>query len=458
MSISVIIPVLNEENTIASVVELARKSPRVDEVIVVDDHSVDATVARAKMAGASILMSTKIGKGASMRDGLLVSKNEIVVFLDGDIDNYEPDIIEKLVHPLFKNEADFVKSTFEREAGRVTALVGKPLLSLLFPEATRFSQPLSGIIAGKREFLEKIRFENDYGVDIGILLDMIQLGARIAEVNIGRIAHKMKQWQQLGQMSREVAKAILKRAKIRPAFSLDTVATTNVILDQMEFAVKESLKGLSKMALLDLDNTVFIGRFIDKVAEKYNFKKDLLDIVTTNQESYLITKMIARLLKGLNLSQLLSVVEEIPIVPDAAEVISELKRRDYIVGIISDGYEFVAQHVANKIGADFVIANELEFSNSIATGEVKVPSFFVKTQKSKCNHNFCKSNAMFRLSEKYNIPLDNVIAVGDSEYDICMIKFAGIGVAFCSGNQILNLVADKTIETRSLESILDFAL
>jgi phosphoserine phosphatase SerB len=267
----------------------------------------------------------------------------------------------------------------------------------------------------------------------------------------------MKQWQQLSPMSREVARAILKRARIRPAFTLDAVATTNVILDQLEFAVKESLKGLNKMAIFDLDNTIFIGRFIDKVAEKYDFKKELLDIVTTNQESYLITKLVARLLKGLNVSQLISVIEEIPIVPDAMEVISELKRRGYIVGIISDGYEFVAQHVANKIGADFVIANELEFSSSIATGEVKVPSHFAKTQKSRCNHNFCKSNVMFHLSEKYNIPLDNIIAIGDSEYDICMVKFVGIGVAFCTKNWDLHLVADKIIETHTLKPILDFA-
>lgn len=458
MNISVIIPTLNEESTIAGVVELAKKTPGIEEVIVIDDRSTDATILRAKRAGASILMSTKIGKGASMRDGLLVSKNEVVVYLDGDIDSYEPDTVEKLVRPLLGDKADFVKSAFDREAGRVTALVAKPLLSLLFPEALHFSQPLSGIIAGKREFLEKVEFENDYGVDIGILLDMIQLGARIVEVNIGRVSHKMKAWHQLSPMSREVARAILKRAKIRPAFSLDSFATTNIILDQMEFAVKESLKGLGKLAVFDLDNTIFIGRFIDKVAEKHHFKKELLDIVTTNQESFLITKLVARLLRGLNVSRLIHVIEEIPLVPDAGEVVAELRNRGYIVGIISDGYEFVAQHVANKIGVDFVIANELEFSSSVATGEVKVPSYFAKTAQSRCQHNFCKSNVMFHLSEKYGIPVENIIAVGDSEYDVCMVKFAGIGVAFCSGHQVLNMVADKIIETRSLKPILDFAL
>ena len=458
MNVSVIIPIINEESTIATAIEIAKTHPDVDEIIVVDDHSVDDSVTRAKSAGASVLTSTKIGKGASMREGLLVSKNNIVLFLDGDIRNYQPDTVEKLVRPLVNDEADFVKSTFDRKAGRITELVAKPLLGLLFPQGLRFSQPLSGIIAGTREFLEKLTFENDYGVDIGILLDMIRLGARIAEVNIGGIDHRMKQWQQLGKMSREVSGAILKRAEVHPAFTLDGLESTKIILDQMEFAVKESLKGLKKMAIFDMDNTILTGRFIDKVAEAYHFKKEMLDVVTNNQESFLITKLIARFLKGLNIAELLSVAEKIPTVPDTTEVVCELKKRGYIVGIISDSYEFVAQYIRDKINADFVIANELEFSNGIATGEVKVLSYFAKTEKSRCNHNFCKSNVMLYLSEKYGIPPDNIIAVGDSEYDICILKYAGIGVAFCSGNQILNSIADRIIDVRSFKPILDFAL
>src|SRR4030065_31761 len=146
--ITVIIPVLNEEKTIGKVIHFVKKTQSVNEVIVVDDKSTDNTVQEAKNAGASVITSTKIGKGASMRDGLLVAKNEIIVFLDGDGD-FQPNTIEKLTFPIINNEADFVKATFEREAGRVTELVAKPLLSLLFPQLDSFLQPLSGMIAGK---------------------------------------------------------------------------------------------------------------------------------------------------------------------------------------------------------------------------------------------------------------------------------------------------------------------
>jgi glucosyl-3-phosphoglycerate synthase len=456
--ISVIIPTLNEEKTIAQVVTLSLQTPGVREVIVVDDKSTDRTVETAKNSGANVITSTKIGKGASMKDGLLVAHNEIIVYLDGDISNYTDDVVERLTEPLIKNEADFIKSTFSREAGRVTELVAKPLLSLLMPEALRFSQPLSGIIAGKKSLFEQIEFENDYGVDIGILLDMLKIKARIKEVNIGRIENKMKQWRELGRMSREVSRAILKRTKTDPDFSLDSLGTINIIRDQMELAIKESLAPLKKMIIFDMDNTILQGRFVYEAAKEFNFEKELVKILATNSDSWLLTKLIAQNLKGLNIAQILSLVDKIPLVSDTMEVISELKTRGYIVGIISDSYDTVAQHLKNKLGIDFAIANELEFSNSIVTGEVKVPSHFIHTDESKCTHNFCKSNVMLKVAAKYEIPLGNIIAVGDSENDICMVRFAGIGIAFCSDNYVLNNVADYKIDTKSFKNILDFAL
>ena len=115
-----------------------------------------------------------------MRDGLLLSKNEINVFLDADILSYPDNVIELLTAPLLNDEADFVKSSFSRQAGRVTELVAKPLLSLLFPDLVKFSQPLSGMIACRKSWMEKIIIENDYGADIGILLRFPAAAGRTA--------------------------------------------------------------------------------------------------------------------------------------------------------------------------------------------------------------------------------------------------------------------------------------
>jgi HAD superfamily phosphoserine phosphatase-like hydrolase len=455
--ISVIIPAMNEEKTIGSVVKIAKSSPRVMEVIVVDDKSFDNTVREARLAGASAITSTKIGKGASMRDGLLVSSQDIVVYLDADLGKLDADVVNILAEPLISKQADFVKARFSREAGRVTELVAKPLLSLLFPALSHFTQPLGGIVAARRTFLQKVSFEDDYGADIALLIDMHLLGARIVEVDIGQIEHKMKPWHQLTRMSKEVSRAILTRATQLSRASLDDLETVSVIRDYMDDAIRDTVRQLRKMAVFDMDNTLLQGRFIESAAKSFGFHKGLIDIITTNQDSYLITKYIGRLLKGKNIAELLSVADAIPLVEDAAHVTEVLRQRGYVVGIITDGYDCIANHIKNKIGADFVMANELEFSQSIATGEVEVPSYFCRSDRSRCNHNFCKSNALLHATATHGIDLRSVVAVGDSETDICMVRIAGIGVSMCSSNEALKAIADYRIDERRLTQILDFA-
>ncbi len=455
--VTVIIPALNEEKTIRSVIELVSKSPLVSEILVLDDKSLDDTIEQAQMPLTKVYTSTSLGKGASMREGMMLATNEIVAYLDADIPTYPENIIEMLTRPIIDEEVDFVKSCFDRQAGRVTELVAKPLISILFPALTRFSQPLSGMIAGKKSFLKKIVFENDYGVDIGILIDMHILGARIREVDIGYIENKMQTWEQLSKMSREVSGAILKRANKMEVSSLETLEDISVVRTQMEYAIRESLKGMKKMIIFDMDNTILRGSFITAAAEEFDFKKQLVKIVTENDNPYLRTKSIAKLMNGLSLDQILKVADKIDIIEDAKEVIDELRKRGYITGIISDSYDVVTNHIKNKLRMNFSIANELEFSRSIATGEVKVPSYFFRTSSSKCHHDICKSNVLFQLAEKYTVEVSNIISIGDSENDICLLRESGIGVSFCSDNKMLNIVADKVITEKSFRPILELA-
>lgn len=211
------------------------------------------------------------------------------------------------------------------------------------------------------------------------------------------------------------------------------------------------------MAIFDMDKTLLRSRFIDCCAGLYGFEKELLNIRSMEKDTVIVTKNIARLMKGLNISQVLAIAESIPLVEDAAETIRELKNRGYITGIISDSYDVVVNHIKNKTGADFSFGNELEFSKSVATGEVKIPSFFFNNPGSVCKHALCKTNAVLSVLRQYGIDIKNTIAIGDSDNDLCMVKNVGIGVAFCSGNELLNFVADKKIETPSFAELLDFA-
>ena len=108
--ITVIIPALNEENTINGVISLVKQSKLVSEVIVVDDKSLDKTVEISLKAGAKVITGTKLGKGASMRDGLLVAQNEIILFVDADITTYPQNLVELMTLPILNEGFDFVKS------------------------------------------------------------------------------------------------------------------------------------------------------------------------------------------------------------------------------------------------------------------------------------------------------------------------------------------------------------
>ena len=167
MQISVVIPALNEAANIGSVIRLAAQCRLVNEIVVVDDGSIDDTRGEAERAGARVVNGSLLGKGSAMEDGLQAASGGLIVYLDGDLRGLRRDLIERMVEPLMDGRADFVKAKFSREAGRVTVLTARPLLATFFPELAVIAQPLGGLIAVRRALLEQLHFETDYGVDLG---------------------------------------------------------------------------------------------------------------------------------------------------------------------------------------------------------------------------------------------------------------------------------------------------
>ncbi|MDX9693631.1 MAG: glycosyltransferase, partial [Methanothermobacter sp.] len=211
-SVSVIIPAYNEEKTVANVVKTAKSSSYVDEVIVVDDGSSDNTYEEAKRAGATIIRhASNRGKGAALKTGFKHSNGDIVVFLDADLKNITTAKIDKMIKPIIEGRADITKTKFKRRAGRVTELTAKPLLRFFFPEI-KFEQPLSGQFAAKRSVLERMKFEDDYGVDVGIVLDADVQGLNVKEVDIGELEHDMASLSDLNIVATEVVRTIVARA------------------------------------------------------------------------------------------------------------------------------------------------------------------------------------------------------------------------------------------------------
>jgi HAD superfamily phosphoserine phosphatase-like hydrolase len=452
--VSVIIPALNEEKTIRQVIRQAKRNELVDEIIVVDDMSTDATVAEAGKENVKVITPTHVGKGESMREGMLMAKNEILVFLEADLPDYEEDIVGMLTAPLIRDEADFVKSYFERPAGRVAEILVKPMLEFFFPHLLEFRQPLSGMIAGKKSIFQKVEFENDYGVDIGLLIDMHQVRARIKEVCIGEVENDRQPLHVLGRMAKQVANAIFKRVNIFDAGRRQEESVP-MMREQVEFALKELVRQPRKMIVFDMDQVLLQGSFIQAAAERFGFTRELADIQSQPKSNFIKTQKIGRLFEGRTFAELIHVVESIPLIGDAVQVIRELQVRGYVCGIISDSYHSIANHVKNLLGLDFTLGNELEFQKSVATGEVRIPSQLLKDKFSQCEHDHCKSNMFQYILHRFGISLADAVAVGDGENDICMVKMAGTGISFNSANLVLDEVADYVFRDTSLKPVLE---
>lgn len=457
--LTIIIPALNEEKTIGQVVRYCLSEPAVSEVIVVDDKSEDDTVAIAQAAGAKIILSLNRGKGISMKEGINASTNELIVFLDADIDPYPEKSITKLTAPLLSDDADFVKGAFNRNAGRVTELVAKPLLSIIFPGLSHFSQPLSGMIAGKKAFFKKIEFFNDYGVDIGILIDMYLMKARVREINIGYIENKSKPWEALGKMSGEVSRAIISKGQRLHIDdqTQESINSMEVIQREMNNVLRENLSAHRKMIVFDMDDTILIGRFIDRCADTFGFRPQLDELRFNEKDAIILTKRVSLLLKNKTMDDLLNIISKMRMAGKIKEVVQCYKKKGYLVGIISNSYTLITNYVKQQIGVDFSVSHQLEFFEGRATGEVNLPSYFFGSPESICGHAFCKTNALQHICEKYNVNMKNCIVVGDSKDDRCVITYAGKGVAFCTTDEMLEKIADKSIKERNFEPLLALA-
>jgi phosphoserine phosphatase len=461
--ISVIIPVLNESETIGSVVTFARRCPFVSEVIVVDDGSLDDTPRLAAEAGARVITSTLLGKGVSMEDGLWAAQNEIVAYLDGDLLGLRDDLLEQLTLPIRNGRADFVKARFSRRAGRVTTLTARPLLKTFFPELNEFEQPLGGIIAARRSLLRNLRFETDYGVDVGLLLDASAAGAQLAQVDIGHIEHDSHPLEVLGDMAQQVVRTLLDRAARYGRLTHSQVHEVAEVERhaQAELSVVLNRVGQGRrLALFDMDGTLLRGRFIVNLAQRTNKTAELsryLDNFDLSPEDR--TRGIAALFAGVPETEFEETARAMPLMPGAAETVIALRKAGYRVGIITDSFRIASEIVRRRVFADFSIAHLMRFHRGTATGEITLSP--AMTHPHGCQqHSLCKLNVMLHVLDQMSLHPADVLAVGDGDNDICLLNAAAVSVAvhprsFQVRDAATHLIDQSLTELLHLPGILD---
>jgi glucosyl-3-phosphoglycerate synthase len=234
-TVSVVVPARDEEPTISGVVtplvdELVGEG-LVEEVLVVDGRSSDGTAELAARAGATVRSlptdPALRGKGGALWWGLQQCSGDLVVFLDSDVAPSRAETAAALLTPLLLSPSvQFVKAAFDRpltvdgvlqhgSGGRVTEMLARPLLNAWWPQLAGFVQPLAGELAATRSLLSRLPFATGYGLEIGMLVDVLdRVGLdAMAQVDIGERRHRHHSDAALGRMSAEVLAAALRRRR-----------------------------------------------------------------------------------------------------------------------------------------------------------------------------------------------------------------------------------------------------
>jgi len=241
--VSLVVPAKNEAATVGGIVERLRhalvdSAALVDEIVVIDSDSTDETAEVASSAGAAVFASSAIrpdlgtfpGKGEAMWKSLFVATGDLIVFMDADLEEWDTHFVPGLLGPLLmRPEIELVKGFYRRpglhglDGGRVTELMARPLIALLFPELAGLVQPLAGEWAVRRSLFESLSVPIGYAVELAALVDTARARGveAIAQVDLGRRGHRHQELLDLGLMSMQILAAAARRAELKTAADLD---------------------------------------------------------------------------------------------------------------------------------------------------------------------------------------------------------------------------------------------
>lgn len=251
-TVSLVVPARNEAATVGDVVSRVREAlvdtvALLDEIVVIDSDSTDDTYAVATDAGAAVHRAGEIrpdlgtvpGKGEAMWKSQFVTTGEVLVFMDADLLDWDTHFVPGLLGPLLtRPEIALVKGFYERpmvsesaavpfEGGRVTELVARPLIRLLFPELAELHQPLAGEWAVRRSLFEQLSVPTGYAVELAALVDTVRARGldAIAQVDLGTRAHRHQSLRDLSGMSTQILAAALTRVGTDLAGGADVTGT-----------------------------------------------------------------------------------------------------------------------------------------------------------------------------------------------------------------------------------------
>jgi glycosyltransferase involved in cell wall biosynthesis/nucleotide-binding universal stress UspA family protein len=264
LTISLVLPARNEEQTVGEIIASMKQAlvedvPLIDEMILMDSNSVDRTAEIAHSYGVPVYnhpdvlaqYGTFSGKGEALWKSLFVAKGDIIVWIDTDIKNIHPRFVFGILGPLLRDpKLMYCKGFYRRPmldqdqlkatgGGRVTELMARPLLNLFYPELSGFVQPLAGEYAGRRSALEKVPFFTGYGVEIGLLIDLLDNHGlkSLSQADLTQRVHRNQELPSLSKMAFAILQVVLGRLEQRN--NLHIVDAVNQSLKLIHYAQNE---------------------------------------------------------------------------------------------------------------------------------------------------------------------------------------------------------------------------
>lgn len=215
----------------------------------------------------------------------------------------------------------------------------------------------------------------------------------------------------------------------------------------ISFHVDNIYRKNMKLVVFDMDSTLIQAEVIDELAKLAGVGEEVQKITETAMRGEIdfnesFRKRVA-LLKGLPEEKLWKLTSELPLTDGADLVAKTLKSLGYKLGILSGGFRFVGEYLKERLGFDYMYANDLDIEDGVVTG--KVVGDIVDGDK--------KASLLRHLAQKENIALEQTIAVGDGANDLPMISIAGLGVAF-NAKPIVRQKASNAISSVGLDGLL----
>ncbi len=289
VTVSLALPALNEEETVGKVITTARRElmeriPLLDEIVLIDSNSTDKTRDIAKKQGIPVYIhqetlpqyGARKGKGEALWKSLYVTHGDIILWIDTDIVNIHPRFLYGILGPLLlRPDIVFVKGYYRRPitlngktessgGGRVTELTARPLLNLFYPELSGVIQPLSGEYGGRRAALEQMPFSSGYGVETGLLIDILEkygLNA-IGQVDLLERVHHNQKLEALSKMAFAIIQTVVRRLERR--YELNVLEDVNKTMKLIRYDQDVLYLDVNEIAELERSAMVDIPEYCER--------------------------------------------------------------------------------------------------------------------------------------------------------------------------------------------------